>query len=263
MDKEEVDQLHQMFEKLDITQENIMKTSSFMLSQSKKGYAKQCVEIWKKHEELAKDNAKLCFYFVLHDCIRRFNEDDMNLLKAFPEVLNEMLFNSISACDSHHTRMEIATLIGVWKRDQLYSPSYIEFLEAEINRANKQNPVKPKPSEYGVNIKVKFFSVYFRNYQESKVKIEKLEKELKELRAMPGTSSQTLESTIDEYEKTLIALRVNRRNLLKSSIELIREYRQHLGLRLHKIEEIEKIKERIAKFVDFPDQSSDEVEMIS
>lgn len=67
-----------------------------------------------------------------------------------------------------------------------------------------------------------------------------------------------LEAKLEKVEKTLISLKVNRRNLLKSAVELAKDFRQSLSLRLHKIQEIEELKDSISKFVDFPEVGANE-----
>ena len=56
-----------------------------------------------------------------------------------------------------------------------------------------------------------------------------------------------LEELINKYQLTLISLKVNRRNLLKSVVNLAKDFKQSISLRLHKIQEIETLKEDIGK----------------
>lgn len=252
MSNEEVQELKKMLETIETTPESINKIVSFMQEKSQKGCAKHVVEVWKEQEAKVKDNAKLPFYYVLHECVARFQEDDMKLLMAFPDVLNERFFNSLTECSDKYARGEIIRLIQLWNQHQFYSPKYIKFLQDVFEDVEKKHPVKPKINEFGVAMKVKFFAIYYRNYNQCKESVSALEKEIKELTVAKDTKPETLEAKVNSYESALTSLKVNRRNLLKSVVQLTKDFRQSLSVRLHMIQELESLKEEISQFIDNP-----------
>jgi hypothetical protein len=45
--------------------------------------------------------------------------------------------------------------------------------------------------------------------------------------------------------------------LLKSLVEIAKDFRQSISMRLYKIQEIETVKESLSKFIDFPEEEKE------
>lgn len=244
MELADIEQLESLLTKVDSTPETICSTGQFMIEQSVKGYGKECVQIWKKHEEKTQDVIKKWLFYVAHECIQNHQKDQAVLLMAFGDLFGVSIANTIAHCPHGYVRDDIQKLINVWGQQQYYGPDFIQCLNDQINKAKADYPIKESIGS-GISIKVKLFAVYYRNFQQCKTKADELKENLDKMIQNPGESAASLEAKIDKYSRTLLSLKVNRRNLLKSVCDLTKEFRQNIGLRLHKIQELEDLKAAI------------------
>lgn len=245
MNEEDIQKLGEMFNHVDCSRESVNKVASFIIEQSKKGHSGQCVQVWREHQKKASKFYQLGYFYIAHECIANWQKDEQGMLKAFPDILTEVIPETFIEHTDPTLRGEIKKLVQLWLTQQLYSQDYINFLNSKIREAEEKAPGVSKANEFGVNRKIKFFVIFYRNYKESEERCNQLEKEISDMVKMPGPSASSFKEKNDAYEKALTSLKVSRRNLLKSLIDISKDFRQNMGLRLHKINELEELKARL------------------
>jgi hypothetical protein len=174
MDEADLKKLNAMLSKINIARDHIIATCKHAFELSNKGFAKDVVEVWTNHEAAAKGNDKIFYYFIAHEVLVNHNADGMKLLKAFPNAFNKGFYKSLWDIKEQSAREEIVKCIHEWKKTNLYSETYTNYLFGRIEKANKEVPPIVKPIEVGISNKVKIFAIYFRNYKECKVRLENL-----------------------------------------------------------------------------------------
>ena len=131
-------------------------------------------------------------------------------------------------------------------------------MHQEFKRAEEEVPAE---KERIMSTKVKFFALYYKYFADWKIRWseyeDKINQKVKIIEAGKNegdTTLKELDELVKKYQLTLISLKYNRRNLLKSVVDLAKDFKQSISLRLHKIQEIEKLKEQVLKFID-PEES--------
>jgi len=171
MEEQDTKTLLEIMGKREITHENICKAGTFLIQLSRKGLFTDWVKIWIEHQDAAKGSEKLFYFYLVNEVLQRHAEDNMNLLKAFADIIKQELYKCMLQINDLHVRNEINNLVNIWREQGLFSPSFLDELDAEILKGMQENPAVAN-TEFGVSKKVKLFAVYFRNYQECKSRID-------------------------------------------------------------------------------------------
>lgn len=247
---EEKQKLNDLLSALNFSEESIKNTSTQMLALSKEGFPMEWMNLWRDHEGQKKDINKLAYYYVMHDAIVRFQEDEHGLLKEFPNVLNEIFKKSLIDWNDPYFRSSISALVGAWKQSQLYSESYIGYLERVVADVEAEYPTEKNVRDAGIPFKVKSFAVYLSNYNKSKDRLAQLESELTQIKKSGIDDPNEYKSKVDDYEKTLYSMKIQKNGLLKSMFELTKDFKQKICVRLHKIQETETLKETVTSLIE-------------
>ena len=78
-----------------MTADSINGAANVMMEMSRNGETTAWIEIWKQAQVSKRNEGKLCMYYLMHEWIKRFDEDKQEMLKKFPDALNEIFFKDL------------------------------------------------------------------------------------------------------------------------------------------------------------------------
>ena len=236
-----------MFDSIyDGQQDTIQEAAYFMVDKAKEGYLKEVVEIWKYKLLEATGIQVVWILNIAGRCFERNSEDESSLLRELIDIIHVNFEDCIKRSNSQYNNNVIMDLIRHWKEQQFIAEDFRSALEQRYHKFIKDNPVD-ETAYKGLDVNVKRFAIFQRNYKLCKAKLENLNVEIKGLFDAKDFDEKYTQEKIDKATKTMLSLKVNRKNLLTVIHELIRLYRQNIPMRLHKINDLAKLKEQIDK----------------